>query len=161
MCPFSPIIRPRCARGDLKCVDAAAPQIDKGRHTLDVALPAEPVLIDGDRTRITQIVPNLLNNAAKYTPTQGAIRLEARPDAGQLHVAVRDNGIGIDTTDLDKVFQIFSQLPEGAAQAQGGLGIGLALVRGLLSLHGGRITAHSEGRGLGSEFVATLPLVPA
>ncbi|WP_031363227.1 ATP-binding protein [Caballeronia sordidicola] len=127
-------------------------------HTLTVELPHQPVFINADPTRFSQIVQNLLNNAAKYTPDGGAIWLTGRREGEQAVISVRDNGIGIATEHLPSLFEMFSQLGAGLERSQGGLGIGLSLVRTLTELHGGSVSAHSGGAGLGSEFIVRLPL---
>jgi len=108
-----------------------------------------------------QVVANLLGNAAKYTPEGGMIRVRMRPDPDSVEVTVRDNGIGIDPALLPQVFDSFMQGTRTAGRADGGLGIGLALVHHLAVLHGGRIEAHSAGKGQGSTFVLTLPCLHA
>ncbi|MEC5163042.1 MULTISPECIES: hybrid sensor histidine kinase/response regulator [unclassified Janthinobacterium] len=128
------------------------------RHTLTLSLPAHPVVVDGDATRLVQIVLNLLTNAAKYTPDGGLIKLTLERDQEHVVVRVRDNGIGIPNDALASVFDMFSQLEPALERAKGGLGIGLALVRGLVELHGGTICASSAGQGRGSEFTLQLPL---
>jgi CheY-like chemotaxis protein/two-component sensor histidine kinase len=127
-------------------------------HTLTVELPHQPVFINADPTRFSQIVQNLLNNAAKYTPDGGVIWLTGRCEGEQALISVRDNGIGIATEHLPSLFEIFSQLDAGLERSQGGLGIGLSLVRTLTELHGGSVSAHSAGAGLGSEFIVRFPL---
>ncbi|WP_280152930.1 ATP-binding protein [Piscinibacter sp. XHJ-5] len=141
-------------------IEAARPFIEASGHTLDVRLPAEPVWLEADATRLTQVLLNLLNNAAKYTPRGGRIEVEAAA-AGEAAITVRDNGIGIAAEHLARVFEMFSQVAPALERSQGGLGIGLALARGLVDLHGGRIEAHSGGVGCGSEFIVRLPLAPA
>ncbi|MBW0449919.1 PAS domain-containing hybrid sensor histidine kinase/response regulator [bacterium M00.F.Ca.ET.228.01.1.1] len=125
-------------------------------HTLEVDLIPEPVIVDADAVRIAQIVQNLLNNALRYTPSGGWVRLTAAREDGHAVIRVSDNGIGIAPDDLTRVFAMFGQAP--AARGQGGLGIGLALVRALAELHGGTVTASSAGHGLGSTFEVRLPL---
>jgi PAS domain S-box-containing protein len=127
-------------------------------HTLTVELPDQPIAIDADPTRFSQVVQNLLNNAAKYTPDGGTIGLTGRREGEQAVISVRDNGIGIATEHLPSLFEIFSQLRPGLERSQGGLGIGLSLVRTLTELHGGSVSAHSAGTGLGSEFIVRFPL---
>jgi PAS domain S-box-containing protein len=139
-------------------IEAARPFIESSGHTLDVTLPSEPVWLDADATRLTQVLLNLINNAAKYTPRGGRIAVEASVSADEARVAVRDNGIGIAGEHLAHVFEMFSQVAPALERSQGGLGIGLALARGLVELHGGHIAAHSAGAGRGSEFVVRLPL---
>ncbi|MDY3551774.1 response regulator [Gemmata sp. JC717] len=140
-------------------VETSRPLIEVGRHELTVDVPAEPLLLDGDRTRLTQIFANLLNNAAKYTPKGGRITLAAAREGERAVVRVTDNGIGISAEMLPQVFDLFTQVGSAVDRAQGGLGIGLTLVKRLVALHGGEIAAHSAGEGKGSEFVVRLPLV--
>jgi CheY-like chemotaxis protein/anti-sigma regulatory factor (Ser/Thr protein kinase) len=139
-----------------QALESTQPLIDSRGHTCTLDLPSAPVLVDADPTRLTQVFTNLLNNAAKYTERRGRIHVRAQSRGDAVRVSVRDTGIGIATEDLREVFEMFSQF---AGRAAGGLGIGLALTRGLVQMHGGRVEAHSEGRGKGSEFVVTLPLV--
>jgi PAS domain S-box-containing protein len=134
------------------------PLMEAARHTLTLSLPQHPVVVNGDATRLVQVVLNLLTNAAKYTPDGGLIGLELAREQGQAVLRVRDNGIGIATDALASVFDMFSQLEPALERAKGGLGIGLALVRGLVELHGGSIGADSAGLGRGSEFTMRLPL---
>ncbi|QJE02279.1 response regulator [Massilia forsythiae] len=142
-------------------VETSMPLIEAARHRLDVRLPGEALPLFADRTRITQVVSNLLNNAAKYTPRGGSIVLSAERDGDQAVIAVADDGIGIPAESLDDVFKMFTQVPEHARQAPGGLGIGLSLVRSLLQLHGGSISAASGGHNAGSVFTVRLPLAGA
>ena len=140
--------------------DAGA-QMAAARHTLDVTLPVPDLVVDADVTRLTQVVVNLLTNAAKYTPDGGAIALRCWQEGDHALIEVRDNGIGIPPQALDSVFGMFSQLKPALDRSKGGLGIGLALVRGILALHGGSIGAASEGEGKGSVFTVRLPLAAA
>jgi CheY-like chemotaxis protein len=142
-------------------IEAARPFIASSGHALDVTLPAEPVWLEADATRLTQVLLNLLNNAAKYTPRGGRIEVDASATAGEARVAVRDNGIGLAAEHLSHVFEMFSQVAPALERSQGGLGIGLALARGLVELHGGHIEARSGGPGCGCEFVVELPLAEA
>lgn len=135
-----------------------APLVDASGHTLTVSLPGESLVVDGDATRLTQVVVNLLTNAAKYTPHGGHIWLEASRHDGEAAISVRDDGIGIPERSLASIFDMFSQLEPALDRSQGGLGIGLALVKGIVTLHGGGIRAFSQGAGRGSEFVMHLPL---
>ncbi|UVW29026.1 ATP-binding protein [Massilia sp. H6] len=128
-------------------------------HRLQLDLAAPPVVVDGDATRLVQVILNLLTNAAKYTPDGGQVHLTLRCDGGQAEIRVRDNGIGIAIEAQGSVFNMFSQLEPALDRAKGGLGIGLALVRGIVELHGGTIRAESAGLGQGSEFILRLPLV--
>ena len=139
-------------------VETSLPLIEAARHRLDVRLPAEPLTLYADATRITQVVSNLLNNAAKYTPRGGRIVLAAERDGEQALIAVSDNGIGIPPESLDDVFTMFTQVANAAQGMPGGLGIGLSLVRSLVELHGGTIVAASGGTGTGSVFTVRLPL---
>ncbi len=139
-------------------VQAVQERLAAAGHRLESELPEEPVILDADPTRLIQIITNLLNNAIKYTPDGGLIVFRGERIGNDARVTVRDSGIGIAAENLDKVFNMFAQLEPGLGRAQGGLGIGLALVRGLVALHGGRITASSEGTGCGSEFALYLPL---
>jgi PAS domain S-box-containing protein len=129
------------------------------RHTLRLDIAEPMLLVDGDATRLLQVVVNLLNNAIKYTPDGGIIELRLASRAGFAELSVRDSGIGIPASNLESVFDMFSQLEPGLDRCKGGLGIGLALVRGIVELHGGSIHAASGGPGLGSEFTVRLPLL--
>jgi len=132
--------------------------MEQGRHGLALELPPHPVIVDADPTRINQVIVNLLTNAAKYTPDGGRIVLSLAVEDGMAVLAVRDNGIGLPAHALATVFDMFSQLEPALERAQGGLGIGLSLVRGIVELHGGTIAAHSEGEGQGSCFTVRLAL---
>ena len=139
-------------------VETSRPAIEAGAHALEVKLPPEPIHLDADPVRLAQVFSNLLTNAAKYTPQGGRITLEALEVGGEVVVKVRDNGIGIAPEILGKLFQMFSQAAAALQRSQGGLGIGLSLVRGLVELHGGRVEARSDGAQMGSEFIVWLPL---
>jgi PAS domain S-box-containing protein len=139
-------------------VETSMPLIESARHRLDVRLPPEPLMLHADATRITQVVSNLLNNAAKYTPRGGHIVLAAERDGGQALIAVSDNGIGIPSESLAEVFRMFTQVPNATRHMPGGLGIGLSLVKSLVELHGGTIQAASAGIDSGSVFTVRLPL---
>ena len=141
-------------------VEIARPLVDERRHRLDIELPGQHLLVHGDRTRLTQVIANLLNNAAKYTPPGGRIALSAAREQGQAVLRVSDNGAGIEPHLLGWIFEMFTQADRSPERSRGGLGIGLSLVRQLVELHGGSVEARSEGRGRGSEFVVRLPLVP-
>jgi signal transduction histidine kinase/ActR/RegA family two-component response regulator len=140
-------------------VDTSRPAVDEAGHELSVELPAEPVTVYGDAVRLTQVFANLLTNAAKYTNAGGRIRIGVRREGGRALVSVRDNGIGIAADQLQAVFEMFTQVDRSNRRAQGGLGIGLTLVRSLVTMHGGRVEACSAGLGCGSEFVVDLPAV--
>jgi signal transduction histidine kinase/CheY-like chemotaxis protein len=142
-------------------VDTCRTLIDAAGHTLTVDLPAEPVTVYGDAVRLTQVVANLLTNAAKYTNAGGQIWVRVREESKTAIVSVRDNGIGISPDQLASVFEMFTQVDRSSRLAQGGLGIGLTLVRSLVGLHGGHVRAHSHGAGTGSEFIVELPALAA
>ena len=139
-------------------VEQARPHIEARNHALAVEAPARPVAVVGDRTRLVQVLVNLLNNAAKYTPPGGRIllRLEAGPE--QARLTVIDNGTGIDAKLLPHVFDLFTQAERTPDRSQGGLGIGLALVKTIVQMHGGQVEAHSDGPNLGSSVSVLLPL---
>ena len=139
-------------------VETARPLLDAKRHTLELDLPQPGPSLQGDPGRLAQVFSNLLINAAKYTDEGGKIRLRAVQEGGQMVFTVSDNGIGIAPDMLPRVFDLFAQADTALERAQGGLGVGLALVRGLVDLHGGSIEARSEGIGCGSEFVVRLPV---
>jgi signal transduction histidine kinase/CheY-like chemotaxis protein len=158
-------------------LETARPHLQQSHHHLTVSLPSEPVYIDGDSARLAQVFANLLHNASKYTEPGGEIVLtarvtttrEARPERGSLEisepsrwaeVAVRDNGIGIPQEFLPRLFEKFSQVAPALDRSQGGLGLGLSLVHGIVSLHGGQVFARSAGTGAGSEFLVRLPIAP-
>jgi PAS domain S-box-containing protein len=142
-------------------IEASQPLIDASGHTLFRALPASPVYLEGDPTRLTQVFLNVLNNAAKYTPAGGRIELEAGVEGGQVVVRIRDNGSGIAPELIPEIFEMFVQGHRSGERSHGGLGIGLPLARQLLELHHGTIEAYSEGPGRGSEFTVRLPASPA
>jgi signal transduction histidine kinase len=142
-------------------VEASSPLISAGRHELILDLPDAEVWLDADLTRLSQVVSNLLNNAAKYTPEGGRIVLSARRDHNEVLISVSDNGIGIPSDMLPRVFDIFTQVHDNLDRSRGGLGIGLALVKQLVEMHGGAIAAESAGRGKGSSFKLRLPVVQA
>lgn len=139
-------------------VETSRPLIERNRHELTLSLPSEPVYLQADMTRLAQVFSNLLTNAAKYTPHGGKINLAAAIEGGQVAVRVRDNGVGISADMLPRVFEIFTQVEDSLKNSQGGLGIGLTLVRRLVELHGGTVEANSAGAGQGSEFVVRLPV---
>ncbi len=141
-----------------RAVENAQPAIDAQGHQLTVSLRPEPVWVDADPVRLAQVIGNLLTNSAKYMDGGGRIRLDAARQGEELVLRVRDSGIGIAPEFLPRMFDLFVQAEHGVGRAQGGLGIGLTLVRRLVEMHGGSVTAHSEGIGKGSEFVVRLPL---
>jgi two-component system CheB/CheR fusion protein len=141
-------------------VESVRPLIELGRHELLVSLPQEPVYLEADPTRLEQVLTNLLHNAAKFTEPGGRIWLTAERDNAEVVVCVRDSGIGIAPELLPSIFDMFTQAGRTLGRSQGGLGIGLALVRRLVELHGGSVRAHSDGPGKGSEFRVRLPDLP-
>lgn len=142
-------------------IETARPNIDAKSHELVVQHAPGNAFVDGDPTRLSQVVANLLNNAAKFTPACGRIKLSVRVKSGYAFIRVRDSGIGIAPDDLENIFEMFVQLDASKSQAATGLGLGLALARSLIVMHGGEITAHSAGLGKGSEFRIRLPLTAA
>ena len=147
------------AEAAARAVEMATPGIEQARQTLQVSLPPTPLILSGDSTRLTQVVSNLLTNANRFTPAHGRIALEAAAEGGQAILRVRDNGVGIGAEYLESIFDMFFQAQSGQQPVGGGLGIGLALARRIVELHGGTIEARSEGRGRGSEFTVRLPLL--
>ncbi|MBI3946720.1 MAG: PAS domain S-box protein [Armatimonadetes bacterium] len=139
-------------------LEAARPTIEEAGHRLRFSGPGYRLDVEGDPVRIAQVVGNLLNNAAKYTPPAGHIYLTVEPADREVAIRVRDTGIGISPEVLPRVFDLFVQADTSVARSQGGLGIGLTMVRSLVELHGGRVEAQSEGPGQGSEFTVWLPL---
>lgn len=137
-------------------VETARPLIDEAGHELIVSLPDDPIHLDADLTRLAQVFGNLLTNSAKYTPPGGVIRLDATLEGGEAVVSVRDTGIGIPASALPDIFDMFSQVGRSVERHTGGLGIGLALVRGLVEMHGGAVEAHSDGPGQGTQFTVRL-----
>jgi signal transduction histidine kinase/CheY-like chemotaxis protein/PAS domain-containing protein len=142
----------------MAAVEQARPHIEERRHALTVDLPAEQVPVEGDRTRLIQVLVNLLNNSAKYTPAGGNITLAVASDGLSSTVSVRDNGSGIDPQLLPHVFDLFTQADRAPDRSQGGLGIGLALVKSIVRMHNGRVAAHSAGAQQGTTMTVTLPL---
>ncbi len=154
----------RKERLDLKAVltqavQMNAPLAEARRQIVAVELPPAPLWVDGDQSRLVQIFVNLLNNSVKYTPDGGRLTLQATQQASQVIVRVHDNGVGIPDEMLTQIFDMFTQIDLGSDRLQGGLGIGLSLVRQLVGLHDGKITAKSAGHNQGSEFTVSLPLV--
>jgi len=139
-------------------LETSRPVIEAARHQLFVNVRPEPIYLHADAMRLAQAFSNLLNNAAKYTEKGGSIWLTARQDANQAIISVRDSGIGIAAEMLPQLFEIFWQATDAVRRSQGGLGIGLSLVKGLVELHGGRVEARSEGPSKGSEFIVRLPV---
>jgi PAS domain S-box-containing protein len=144
----------------MHAVEAAHPLVELRKHVLTVRLPPEPLWLEADPIRLEQVVVNLLNNAAKYTEPGGRIDVEASREGTQIILRVKDTGVGIAPDMLPHVFEMFTQADHSLDRTQGGLGIGLTLVRSLVGLHGGEITGHSDGLGKGSEFIVCLPSLP-
>jgi two-component system, chemotaxis family, CheB/CheR fusion protein len=144
-----------------RAVEISRPLIDGRRHRLTLDLPPEPLTVVGDLLRLTQVLANLINNAAKYTDEGGEIRIEARRLEREAVIRVSDNGSGITAEMVPHVFDLFAQADTTLDRSKGGLGLGLTLVRQLVQLHGGSVHAHSEGLGKGSQFVVHLPLLDA
>ncbi len=144
-----------------QAVQTVRPLFESQEHRLSVELPAEPVYLEADEARVVQVLVNLLGNAGKYTERGGQIHLTVGREGEEAVLRVRDNGVGIEADMLGRIFDLFTQVGRSLDRAQGGLGIGLTLVRQLVELHGGRVSAHSEGPGQGSEFVVRLPVASA
>jgi PAS domain S-box-containing protein len=141
--------------------DSFRPQMEERRHEFSVSLTGAPLWVHGDATRLEQVVVNLLSNAAKYTPEGGQVWLTVEEEGGEALIRVRDSGMGIDPALLAHVFELFSQGARELGRTQSGLGVGLALVKSLVEMHGGTVMAQSEGPGQGSEFIVRLPTVEA
>ncbi|HEY0707885.1 MAG TPA: GAF domain-containing protein [Polyangia bacterium] len=143
-----------------EAIDVVSPSLEQKSHRLDVTVP-QGVTLFGDHIRLCQVLSNLLTNAAKYTDPGGQISIRAVVENDQVTISVRDNGIGIDGRLLPHIFDVFTQAPQTIERSQGGLGLGLTIVKQIAELHGGSVEAHSDGLGLGSEFSVHLPLAPA
>ncbi|HET9651481.1 MAG TPA: ATP-binding protein, partial [Usitatibacter sp.] len=152
--------RRRVALGEIlgQAVESVRALADQRRHAIDLVLPADPMVVEGDADRLHQVFVNLLNNAAKYTPPGGHIWVHGTPEGDEAVVHVRDNGVGIPGEMLPKIFELFTQVDSARAYSQGGLGIGLSLVKNLVALHGGTVQVRSDGEGKGAEFTVRLPL---
>jgi PAS domain S-box-containing protein len=142
-------------------IETCGPQLDAGNHALKVSLPDGSISLHADPVRLEQVFSNLISNAAKYTPPGGHIRITGELRGDEVAISVKDDGVGISPEMLPRLFEIFSQGERALERSQGGLGVGLSLVRGLLGLHGGRVEAKSDGVGKGSEFTVYLPLMLA
>lgn len=140
-------------------VEQVKPMVDAKHHLLIFQSPGQPCLVNGDKTRLVQVVANLLSNAARYTPDHGSIVLELYSSAGTASLTVKDNGVGIDPTSLSTLFDLYMQAERSSDRANGGLGLGLALVKSMIELHGGTVSAASDGKNMGSSFVINLPAV--
>lgn len=143
-----------------RSVESTRPLIRERRHVLDVIMPAAPIVFEGDSTRLEQVFTNLIQNAAKYTPEGGHIWVKGTTEGPEAVVHVQDTGVGIPHDMLPRIFDLFTQVETSRPQAQGGLGIGLSLVKTMVALHGGSVQVHSDGEGKGSEFTVRLPLQP-
>jgi CheY-like chemotaxis protein len=143
-----------------EAADAAAQWMQARRHVLELELPEEALEVDADPVRLSQIVQNLLHNAAKFTPDGGRIVVAAAREGGDVVFRVRDNGVGMTPELLESAFELFRQGQQAIDRPEGGLGVGLTLVDRLTTLHGGSVAARSEGPGRGSEFVVRLPARP-
>lgn len=141
-----------------EAIETTRPLLEARKHSFEAELPVESLPVRGDAVRLAQVVMHLLANAAKYTEAGGRVRLSLAADRGEAFLRVRDNGVGIAGDVLPQVFDLFTQLDRDVARSQGGLGIGLTLVKRLVEMHGGSVAAHSDGPGAGSEFVVRLPL---
>jgi signal transduction histidine kinase len=144
-----------------RAVETARPAIDAHKHALELDLPEELISVEGDKTRLVQVIANILHNAAKFMDPGGRIRLSVRREGQYALISIADTGIGIAPDLLPKIFELFTQVHAKSERAQGGLGIGLALVRRLTEMHGGTVTAHSDGAGRGSTFSVRLPVMVA
>ena len=140
-----------------KAIEIASPLIETRRQVLTIDVPRRGLRVDGDPVRLSQVVSNLLTNAAKYTPPEGEIFVRAWQADDEMVLAVRDSGVGIAPEILPRVFDLFVQEREVLDRSQGGLGIGLTIVRSLVERHGGSVSARSDGAGRGSEFIVRLP----
>ena len=141
-------------------VEGASPLLEERHHHLELHVPRHGLLVNGDVTRLTQVVTNVITNAAKYTEPRGRISVTAgRVEGDHVELRVKDTGIGIDPALLPTVFEMFTQDRQALDRSQGGLGLGLTIARSLVTLHDGTIEARSEGRGKGSEFIITLPAI--
>src|SRR5215471_8819100 len=143
----------------LDAVEANRPLLEALGHELTVTLPSDPILVDGDPVRLAQVVGNLLNNACKFTEQGGRIGISVESEDSQAVIRVRDTGIGIAPADLARIFEMFAQVERPLERARDGLGVGLALVRNLVEMHGGSVEARSDGVGRGAEFVVRLPVL--
>ena len=142
-------------------VEASRPLIDAAGQLLTVDLPEEPIVLDADLQRLSQVFSNLLNNASKFTPQAGRISIEAARAGDRIQVVVRDTGVGIPADKIGSIFELFTQVEAPLERTQSGLGIGLTLVKRIVEMHGGTVEAKSGGMGSGSEFIVSLPAAAA
>jgi CheY-like chemotaxis protein len=140
-----------------RSVEASAPRLNARDQGLDVVLPRDAIELDGDTVRLSQVLSNLINNACKFSPPGSRIRLEAVYESGEIQISIKDEGAGIAAEFLPHIFDLFAQADQSLDRSQGGLGIGLTLVKHLIELHGGRVWAHSEGLGKGCTVTVALP----
>jgi CheY-like chemotaxis protein/anti-sigma regulatory factor (Ser/Thr protein kinase) len=140
-------------------IETSRPLIEEMGHKLDVNIPKQPIVLEADPTRMAQVISNLLNNAAKYTPRGGCVGLSAERIDGMAVISVKDSGIGIPADMLEPIFDMFTQVDGSLERSHGGLGIGLTLVKRLVEMHGGTVEARSSGPNQGSEFIVRLPAV--
>lgn len=140
-----------------RALEATQCAIDRAHHQLQIDLPSQPIILDADPLRLQQVLVNLVGNAVKYTDSGGALRLSARDTNGMIEIRIADNGIGIPPEQLENIFDLFNQGHRPKQHVGDGIGIGLALVRRLVTAHGGKVHALSHGRGMGSTFVVQLP----
>ena len=141
-----------------QAIEASRPIVDRAGHALCLALPSAPVFVDADPVRLTQVITNLLNNAVKFTARGGHLRVSAEARGAHARISVQDDGIGIEADMLSGIFELYAQVRPSDPSVEPGAGIGLALARSLVEMHGGTVTAHSSGPGKGSEFVVSIPL---
>jgi CheY-like chemotaxis protein len=141
-------------------VETCGPLIQENNHELTIALPDRALYVNADKARLSQVLSNLLNNAAKYTNRGGKIWLSAECNGTEAAIRVRDTGIGINSEMLPKIFDLFTQVDHSIEKSQSGLGVGLNIVRRIVEMHGGSVGAHSQGNGMGSEFIVRLPIIP-
>ncbi len=144
-----------------QAVETSRPAIEQAGHDLTLTVPSAPIFVDADLTRLSQVFANILNNAAKYTERGGRVWLSMERREGNALIRIRDSGVGIPAPMLPRVFDMFTQVDRSLEKSQGGLGIGLSLVKWLVEMHGGSVEARSDGQGLGSEFIVRLPVAPA
>jgi CheY-like chemotaxis protein len=144
-----------------KAIETARPVINQPTHALTVSLPSEAIWVNADAIRLEEVIVNLLNNAAKYTPKDGHIWLSVKKEGEEMVLSVKDNGIGIAPDFLPQIFDLFAQAQRSLDRSEAGLGVGLTLVRKLVQMHGGNIQARSAGLGKGSEFIVRLPALPS
>jgi signal transduction histidine kinase len=142
-----------------RAVETARPAIDAHRHILEIDMPDELISVEGDKTRLVQVIANILHNAAKFMDPGGRIRLSAQRDGQYVAIKIADTGIGMAPEVTPRIFELFTQVHSKSERAQGGLGIGLALVRRLTEMHGGTVSVHSDGAGKGCEFTVRLPVM--